>query len=117
MPAHQTFPKPRPRFLETDDQRRALERDRREVYRLVDIRDQWTCRACSRRVRSTLAAVADRLEHHHLVFRSRGGRDETSNVVTLCLLDHSEAQRHELTITGNPDSTLTFERAGRIWHG
>ncbi len=113
---HHTLPKPAPRYQVKGDKRKAEEAQKREAYRLVDIRDGRCCRACGRRCRSTLEAVADRLEHHHLVFRSRGGKFTTDNLVSLCMADHIEAQQHRLIITGHPDAVLTFEAKGRVWH-
>ena len=70
------------------------------------------CRYCRKRLRQTLECVPDRLEHHHLTFRSRGGQDESCNLVTLCLEHHIDAQQHRLLITGNPDEELEFTYVG-----
>ena len=113
---HQTFPKPKPRVLDKVEKRKSQEQAKREAYRLVDIRDGFKCRACGRRCVQTMELQPNRLERHHLVFRSLGGKFHSSNLVTLDYWCHSLAQRHELIITGNADQVLTFEKDGRIWH-
>lgn len=119
MSQHRTFFKSdmTPRVLEKMHKRQATEAHRRMVYRLVDERDQYRCRACGRRCRQTMEAAPERLEHHHLTFRSLGGQHHTANLVSLCLACHCEVTGHRLTVTGNPDQTLTFERNGSTWHG
>ena len=91
---------------------------RRIVFHAVSVRDEFRCRACDRRVTRTLAAVPDRIEHHHVIPRSLGGEDTTKNVALLCLSCHTK--RHvtgELTITGNANRSLTFTEGGRTWRG
>ena len=79
-------------------------RIRLEVFR----RDRWVCRACFRRM---LWQHDDprRVGHaHHVVYRSAGGSDQPSNLVTLCAACHEQEHQHLLTIEGRPDATLTF---------
>lgn len=45
-------------------------------------RDNYTCRHCKGRRKDS------KLEVHHIVFRSRGGSDEESNLITLCHTCH-----------------------------
>ena len=44
-------------------------------------RDRWRCRGCSAQVG----------ELHHIKFRSQGGLDEASNLITLCPSCHRRA--------------------------
>ena len=101
-----------------ETERLATEREWFELCRQVDARDHFRCRACGCRVVKTLTMRANRTERHHVIPRSRGGKDTTQNVCTLCLSCHG--QRHitqTLLITGDADSRLTFEKGGKIWHG
>lgn len=96
------LPKPRPQIFDKRDQKREQEQQRRSVYAQVDARDGRACRCCGRR---------EKLHHHHLTFRSRGGGDETSNVALLCQFCHALLHARQLWIIGtNADSArLSFE--------
>lgn len=88
------------------------------LCRLVDARDGMKCRCCRRRLVQTLSLQPDRREHHHIVPVSLGGQDTKQNLITLCLGCHQDRHvRRTLSITGNAEQTVTFEQAGRIWHG
>lgn len=60
-------------------------RNLREVYRLVDTRDQGRCRICGRRVVANAVTSVERAEHHHIVKRSQGGPDTTANILLVCV--------------------------------
>jgi len=51
----------------------------RELSTRVFIRDGWRCRHCKNR---------DGLHPHHVVYKSRGGKDEMNNIITLCWKCH-----------------------------
>ena len=53
---------------------------------------------------------------HHLHHWSLGGRTEWSNLVSLCPFHHHLVHEGGWTITGDPDSTLTFVSPYRIRH-
>ena len=94
-------PKGRPSVFDKRDERRDRETRRRSVYAAVSARDERACRCCGRR---------ESLHHHHLTFRSKGGGDETSNVLLLCVLCHALLHARQLWILGkNADKRLTFE--------
>lgn len=116
---HQTFFKSQMTFRSQHKvaKRIADEAEKREAYRLVDVRDGGKCRACQRKCLRTTALVPNRLERHHYLFRSLGGKHDPSNLLTLCNSCHTEAQAHRLIITGHPDQTMTFSRHGRTWRG
>lgn len=86
----------------------------------MDARDSFRCRACRRLCRRTLALVADRWERHHIVSRSRVGRDTPENVMGCCrrCQDLIHVTR-ELHVEGNANviGGLTFEQDGRTWKG
>lgn len=96
---------------------RRKERDRRDAYRLVDIRDGGTCRACGRR---TFVGVPGSLgrEHHHIRGRQVKDAETTGNLCVLCKDCHDLRHvKRTLVITGNADQMLTFEQDGKVWHG
>lgn len=64
---------------------------------LVANRDEWKCKHCGFR---------NNLHVHHIIYRSQGGADEMSNLVTLCNACHEAVHRGDLKIT----STMEFER-------
>jgi 5-methylcytosine-specific restriction endonuclease McrA len=51
----------------------------RELQRQVLERDRWRCQACG---------TMNKLQVHHLDFRSRCGNDDESNLITLCVDCH-----------------------------
>jgi 5-methylcytosine-specific restriction endonuclease McrA len=53
-------------------------------------RDHWRCRICKRR---------SQLHVHHVVFRSRGGDDIKSNLLTVCNWCHHDVH-HPHPVTG-----------------
>jgi hypothetical protein len=94
-------PKGRPSIFDKRDVKRDREAVRRSVYAAVDARDERACRCCGRR---------EKLHHHHLTYRSKGGGDETSNVLLLCQFCHALLHARQLWILGkNADRRLTFE--------
>ena len=56
-----------------------------EAQRLAILRrDGWQCQFCG---------AASNLEVHHQVFRSHGGGDSESNLITVCSMCHREQHR------------------------
>jgi len=96
------IPKPPPRWK--DKAKRAAENTRilKAAYAKVDARDSHCCRVCHKRVGGIGMLYA--AHHHHLVYRSRGGEDETSNIVTLCVACHHAQHNGEIRLSGNADS-------------
>lgn len=97
------FPKPPRGTAKKARKKRRAKEDYR--YRLVcaevDERDRRCCRYCGRR---------DTLSHHHIVPVSKGGPDETWNIVLLCQEHHDAAQNGtpRLVPVGNPDHRRRF---------
>lgn len=95
-----SFPKPRPRFFDKRDEQREAERQKRSAYAAVDARDQHRCRCCGRKA----------THKHHIQFRSRGGSDLSSNLLSLCQGCHALIHARQLWIIGsNADKRLQFE--------
>lgn len=88
----------------TRDRALRLSALRRACY----MRDAGRCRAYG----VPLKLITDNpelLAHaHHLVYRSAGGGDEMSNLVTLSPRAHRDEHEHRLVISGDPSGTLTF---------
>src|SRR5678815_5268909 len=107
---HQTFPKPTSRIKTKNRtvtklrkaKRRTSEEVKRDVYSLVDKRDQGQCKVCG------FLHVLFPHEHHHIKARSLGGKHTTANVVTLCRHCHYAATNKRLIITGNADDALVI---------
>jgi len=69
---------------------------RAEVYRAVDLRDRGSCRLCG--------AVSAHHHHHHIVYRSRGGKDATGNVILVCPSCHDDIHAARVRVTGDADA-------------
>ena len=82
----------------------------REVCAAVDLRDGKACRCCDKRSDPDASGLLTRGHRHHIVYRSAGGKDVTSNLVSLCAECHSAEHHNRLKVEGNPDVALTFYR-------
>lgn len=69
---------------------------RAEVYRAVDLRDRGSCRLCG--------AFSAQHHHHHIVYRSRGGKDATGNVILVCPSCHDDIHAARVRVTGDADA-------------
>ena len=109
--------KPRSRADEKAEKKHAAKRQQRDIYKLVTDRDKRKCRACLNRADPNALDMLSSGEHHHVKFRSAGGKDESSNLALLCKRCHAAAHAHRLTITGNADERLTFTTEAATWLG
>jgi len=91
-----------------------------KVYRSVNHRDKFCCRACGHRADPNTIGRLDRGHHHHIVFRSAGGKTTRQNVCLVCAechdAIHHQSGPRKLFVSGNADATLTFGQGGRTWH-
>lgn len=91
----------------TAKRRASKARTRRSLYgkvcRFVDQRDGGICRACQ----GPLSVGA---HHHHIVFRSLGGKHTTENVCLVCPQCHLDIHAKRLMVTGNANESLQIER-------
>ena|SRR2546425_29758 len=87
------------------------------VCKIVDARDKRICRACGWHSQLDAIGLTVRGHRHHIVYRSAGVKDESSNIVTLCSSCHNEVHAHRLQIDGDADVKLQFWRFdGYGWH-
>jgi 5-methylcytosine-specific restriction endonuclease McrA len=70
----------------------------------VTTREAHQCRICAKRV------APGQGHHHHVTFRSKGGGDETSNLILACPGCHSLLHAHKLHVEGNADVALAISR-------
>ena len=75
----------------------------KETALKVYTRDQWTCR-------NLFCQSKRNLTPHHIVKRSLGGKDETSNLLTLCVSRHRRNEDGVLKIWFDEDGkSLRFD--------
>lgn len=99
------FPKPPSRAAEKRLRLQLKTKRQREVYAQVDAREKYRCRHCARPL------PAMQRHHHHIRFRSKGGRDTTANVVLICAEAHAELHAYRLFIVGDDaNGVLRFRR-------
>lgn len=67
-------------------------------------RDNYTCRYCKGKHKDS------KLEIHHIIFRSQGGSDEESNLITLCHTCHRDLHNGKinLKLSGKAKGTLKY---------
>lgn len=95
-------PKPPPRWMAKAQKVADAKKQERECYAAVDRRDEHCCRVCGKRVGGL--GLLTRVEHHHLVYRSKGGEHTTRNVLSLCVQCHHAQHQGEIRLSGNADS-------------
>ncbi len=105
------------RVEDAQDRKSAQEAQWRAVCRVVDARDKRTCRACGRKSNPDAVGLLKRGHRHHIVYRSAGGEDVSSNLVTLCAVCHDDEHvKRTLEIDGNADDALAFWRKDENGH-
>lgn len=67
-------------------------------------RDNYTCQCCKGKHKDS------KLEVHHIIFRSQGGSDEESNLITLCHTCHRDLHSGEITtkLSGKVKGNLKY---------
>ncbi len=67
-------------------------------------RDNYTCQYCKGKHKDS------RLEVHHIIFRSQGGSDEESNLITLCHTCHKNLHNGKINIksSGKPKGNFKY---------
>ena len=94
--------KPRSRAAEKKKADREKDTHWRAVRQAVLVRDHWRCRCCG---------TPEKVDVHHIRFRSMGGEDSTNNCIAACRECHCEMHAYRLFIHGNDaNKRLRFER-------
>jgi len=91
--------KPVPRYVEKLIAKRDKAANMRRVRAAVLARDKGKCRCCGKKG----------TDLHHCLYRSRGGRDTTDNLVTTCRTCHDAIHAHVLKVFGEDAATVRFE--------
>jgi 5-methylcytosine-specific restriction endonuclease McrA len=78
------------------------------VCREVDARDGDVCRVCR-------CLVLRGRHHHHIVFRSRGGKDTPSNLLVLCDWCHTAIHAERIRVTGTAKDLTIQVRPAQGW--
>jgi 5-methylcytosine-specific restriction endonuclease McrA len=112
MPGEPMWKEPS-RVRERKQRNRTREAEREEVYAAVDRRDRYRCRVCGHRADPKALGLTERGHRHHIIYRSRGGRHTSWNVVLLCAGCHEEIHAKRLFVSGNADEELIVERVSR----
>jgi 5-methylcytosine-specific restriction endonuclease McrA len=82
------------------------------LCRLVDGRDERSCRCCGKRTNADAVGLL-RGHRHHVIYRSAGGPNATWNLATLCASCHNEEHvKKTLHVEGNADLALRFWKRG-----
>ena len=109
------IPKPISRAAERKQDKRDAQVVHRLAYSVVTSRDKRRCRACGAEANPSALEMTRRGHHHHIRFRSAGGKDDTSNLMLACAVCHADIHAHRLTVTGDANGVLTLERDGKVW--
>lgn len=83
-----------------------------DAYKAAETRDQMRCRVTGKRLSKSSVSDAERLEHHHLVKRSRSKtlREDVKNLVCVSALVHRLIEHRWIECEGtNADGAL-------FWH-
>jgi 5-methylcytosine-specific restriction endonuclease McrA len=97
------FAKGESRFARKQQARIEEAKALRRCYAAVDARDRRQCRVCRKRTDPNAIGLLDRGQHHHLVYRSRGGDHHPRNVLTLCSQCHQSQHGGLIRLSGDAD--------------
>lgn len=88
--------------VERLDRKKAREKRLLDAYKAAEARDHMRCRVTSKPLKKSAVSDVERLEHHHLVKRSRskGLREKASNIVCVSALAHRLIERGWLACEG-----------------
>ena len=89
----------------------------RAVCKAVDTRDRRICRCCGKRSDPEATGLTVRGHRHHIVYRSAGGLDESSNLVTLCAKCHNDEHKDRLrfAVDGGPYVGIDANAGLEFW--
>lgn len=79
---------------------------REQIWR----RDGGVCRATGQPLELYHESPLRMTQTHHIVWRSAGGKDVSSNLISVSARIHDEIHAHKLDVSGNGDELVTFTR-------
>lgn len=80
------------------------------LKRAVYERDKGRCRVCGHARKLRSENPLDESDAHHIVFRSAGGENTTTNLVTVCSWPcHRHIHEHRLSVTGSGDGEIVIQ--------
>lgn len=92
--------------VESKDRRKAEKlKAQTDCYKAVDLRDKRICRVTGVHLSPGASDPHARLEHHHLLPRSRGGLHEMANVISISAAVHQLIHAGKVHLSG--DANLT----------
>jgi 5-methylcytosine-specific restriction endonuclease McrA len=95
--------KPQSRAAQKKASDRTKERAWQTVRQTVLLRDHYRCRSCG---------TPEKVDVHHIRFRSMGGEDSPRNTCALCRVCHAEIHAYRLYAEGDDaNKKLRFLRA------
>lgn len=101
-PVREPLAKPVSRAAAKKKQSRETERKWLAVRKVVLERDRYRCRSCG---------TPEKVDVHHIRFRSRGGADTPQNLCALCRPCHCEMHAYRLYVEGeDANKRLRFVR-------
>jgi 5-methylcytosine-specific restriction endonuclease McrA len=97
------IPKPQSRAAQKKASDRTREREWQKVRKAVLVRDGYRCRSCG---------TPEKVDVHHIRFRSMGGADTSENLCALCRICHLEMHAYRMYAEGNDaNKKLRFIRS------
>lgn len=101
-------PKPRPSILVKAKARRRGETALMKLRREVRARDGHQCQSCHVPVFVHASNPLQRAQVHHIQFRSKGGTNDHTNLITVCAECHAKIHIHEIAVRGTNARNVRF---------
>lgn len=101
-------PKPRPSLLVKKAKRLHKAKAALLLRHAVRARDGHQCQSCHVPVSVGYANPLQHAHVHHIQFRSQGGPDAMTNLITVCAECHAKIHAHELKVVGTHASRVRF---------
>lgn len=79
-----------------------------DLRKRVFARDGGRCRAYGLPLKLYSVNPLEQAHTHHIVFRSAGGQDVMSNLITLSPAAHQQIHQHKLDVAGDGNGVVTF---------
>ena len=107
--------KPKSRAQTKARLKRLHQRHLAKVIQAVDARDRNRCRVC--KILICAYDLTRQPHHHHIQFRSRGGKDTVENIVLVCSLCHDRIHNSGvLRVSGESASLVIQQCINNVWY-